>query len=296
VSLAPDFQPRYPAFHLHLYLRHGGYSRGLEYFQTQIPLKIVTREPQKNWVANTNYLLNIAQSDYVCFLHQDDMWLPQRLMILKKLTLQFPEANLILNPSIFVNIQGQKLGLWRCPLPSYPIMISSEQMIGKLLVQNFISIPAPIFKREMALKVGGLDEKLWYTADWDFWLKLAQYGQIIYYPKPLSVFRIHSHSQTVTRSSYIQDFRQQLESVIDEHLEAWNTSSQTKSKIRKIANFSKEVNIALASIIHGKKVKISFLVQGLFSLGFLGIYKFFRDSRVLERIIARMRAKLNQVN
>jgi hypothetical protein len=101
-------------------------------------------------------------------------------MILKKLTIQFPEANLILNPSIFVNIQGQKLGLWRCPLPSYPIMISSEQMISKLLVQNFISIPAPIFKREMALKVGGLDEKLWYTADWDFWLKLAQDGQIIY--------------------------------------------------------------------------------------------------------------------
>lgn len=26
----------------------------LKYFQTQIPLKIVTREPQKNWVANTN--------------------------------------------------------------------------------------------------------------------------------------------------------------------------------------------------------------------------------------------------
>jgi GT2 family glycosyltransferase len=217
-------------------------------------------------------------------------------MILKKLTLQFPETNLILNPSIFVNIQGPKLGLWRCPLPSYPIMISSEQMIGKLLVQNFISIPAPIFKREMALKVGGLDEKLWYTADWDFWLKLAQYGQIIYYPKPLSVFRIHSHSQTVTRSSYIQDFRQQLEFVIDKHLEAWNTSSQTKSKIRKIANFSKEVNIALASIIHGKKLKISFLVQGLFSLGFLDMYKFFRDSRILERIMARMRAKLNQVN
>ena len=268
----------------------------LQYFQTKIPLKIVQREPQKNWVANTNYLLDMARADYVCFLHQDDMWITQRLMILKKLTIQFPEANLILNPSIFVNIQGQKLGLWRCPLPSYPIMISSEQMISKLLVQNFISIPAPIFKREMALKVGGLDEKLWYTADWDFWLKLAQDGQIIYYPKPLSVFRIHSHSQTVTRSSYIQDFRQQLEFVIDKHLEAWNTSSQTKSKIRKIANFSKEVNIALASIIHGKKLKISFLVQGLFSLGFLDMYKFFRDSRILERIMARMRAKLNQVN
>jgi glycosyltransferase involved in cell wall biosynthesis len=26
----------------------------LKYFQTQIPLKIVQREPQKNWVANTN--------------------------------------------------------------------------------------------------------------------------------------------------------------------------------------------------------------------------------------------------
>jgi glycosyltransferase involved in cell wall biosynthesis len=210
----------------------------LNSFQDRIPLKIIQREPQRNWVANTNYLLNLAQADYVCFLHQDDMWLASRLAVIREIITQFPQASLILNPSFFVNLREQKLGLWRCPLPSLPILINPDVMIGKLLVQNFISIPAPVFKREIALQVGGLDETLWYTADWYFWLKLAQDGQIIYYPKPLSVFRIHSHSQTVTRSSYIQDFRQQLESVIDEHLEAWNTSSQTKSKIRKIANFS----------------------------------------------------------
>jgi glycosyltransferase involved in cell wall biosynthesis len=266
----------------------------LNSFQDRIPLKIIQREPQRNWVANTNYLLNLAQADYVCFLHQDDMWLTNRLAIIRRLITQFPQAGLILNPSIFVNLQEQKLGLWRCPLPSLPVLINSDVMIGKLLVQNFISIPAPVFKREIALRVGGLDEKLWYTADWDFWLKLAKYGQTIYYPKPLSVFRVHPNSQTVTRSSYIQDFRQQLELVIDKHLETWSASGQTKSKVRKIANFSKEVNIALASVIHGKKVKRIFLVRELFSLGFLGMYKFFRDSRILERSVARIRAKLNR--
>ena len=57
-------------------------------------------------------------------------------------------------------------------------MASSQRVVvERLLVQNFISMPAPLFSREAAIRVGGLDEDLWYTADWDFWLKLAAVGQ-----------------------------------------------------------------------------------------------------------------------
>jgi biotin/methionine sulfoxide reductase len=35
-------------------------------------------------------------------------------------------------------------------------------------MQNFIAVPAPLFAREAALRVGGMDAALWYTADWDF--------------------------------------------------------------------------------------------------------------------------------
>ena len=87
-----------------------------------------------------------------------------------------------------------------------------------MLVQNFISMPAPLFSREAALRVGGLDEDLWYTADWDFWLKLAAVGKTIYVPRALSAFRIHPHSQTVERSTQTDDFRRQLAIVLEKHI------------------------------------------------------------------------------
>ena len=67
-----------------------------------------------------------------------------------------------------------------------------------LLVQNSIAMPAPIFDRQTYRNVGGLDESLWYTPDWDLWLKLAAAGPARYDPYPRTAFRIHGHSLTMT--------------------------------------------------------------------------------------------------
>src|ERR1035438_6119918 len=65
-----------------------------------------------------------------------------------------------------IDQDGRKLGVWRCPLPAN-IELSSNLVMDRLLVQNFIAAPAPVFRRDTWLSCGGLDEKLWYTADWD---------------------------------------------------------------------------------------------------------------------------------
>jgi len=168
-------------------------------------------------------------------------------------------------------------------------------MVEKLLVQNFISIPAPIIKREAALNVGGLDSTLWYAADWDFWLKSAHYGNTVYYPKPLSGFRIHPTSQTVVRSSYLEDFQNQLKTVAKRHLNEWSVHDSKKRKLSKVINFSIQVNTTLAGTLHGKNVYLLKLLTDFFSLGLSGGYRYLRDSRISERISARLRARLKPV-
>jgi len=267
----------------------------LKAYQKKIPLNILKKERTGNWVTNTNYALGLANSEYVCFLHQDDLWLQGRLSTIKKLISQMPGANFLLHPSRFIDIHGRDLGGWRCPLPIYPEIIHSNYMIRRLLVQNFIPIPSPVFRRELALKVGGLDEQLWYTADWDFWLKLSFYGGIVYHPNFLSAFRVHPNSQTVTRSSYIEDFRQQLEIVVNKHIELWDFDILSKRKVRKVCNFSVEVNTSLAKIIHGQSSDLYRLVRMFFSLSPEEWYVYFRDSRITERVISRLRGKLSSV-
>jgi glycosyltransferase involved in cell wall biosynthesis len=264
----------------------------LNTYQNKIPIKLIQRTRQGNWVANTNYALSFATGKYVCFLHQDDLWFKNRLSTMKGLIEQFPTVDFFLHSSNFLDGDGNYLGLWSCPLPPSPKIIKPKLMTEKLLMQNFISIPAPIFKRELALRVGGLDEALWYTADWDLWLKISACSDTLYYPKPLSGFRIHLNSQTIARSSYLQDFRKQLESVVEKYFVGWDVPDSFKKEVYKIAVFSIDVNTTLASTIHKKKSHLFGLLIAFLLLGPMGCYRYFENSRIWERVTARLKARL----
>ena len=264
----------------------------IESYQEKLPLKLIQRERQGNWVTNTNYALSIASAEYVCFLHQDDLWLENRLSKMKRVIEEYPEVNLFLHSSLFINSQENPLGLWQCPLPKYPQVVNSSLAIERLLIQNFIAIAAPIFKRDLALQVDGLDETLWYTADWDFWLKIAASGQTLYYPQPLTAFRVHPNSQTVMRSSSQTEFKQQMQSVIEKHLLGWEVDKSKKETTNQVALFSTEVNTTLAAMIHKQQTNMAKLLYSFINLGPVGWHKYMRDSRISERVSARLKAKL----
>jgi hypothetical protein len=159
-----------------------------------------------------------------------------------------------------------------------------------MLVQNFLAVPAPLFKRQLALDVGGLDEQLWYTADWDFWLNLAAASpEIGYCGEPLSAFRIHAQSQTIQRSGAADEFRRQLEVVFDRHL-ARSPFLAGKS-LRRVAEFSVDLNVALAGWMNGVRPPWCSLAIQWLRLGPFGWRRYLRDSRIFERTTARLRLR-----
>ncbi|MDJ0634747.1 MAG: glycosyltransferase [Xenococcaceae cyanobacterium MO_188.B29] len=261
-------------------------------YQDKLPLTVIQRKRQSNWVTNTNYALALAEGEYVCFLHQDDLWLKNRLSTMKRVIEEYPTVNLFLHSSLFIDSDGNSLGLWQCPLPKYPQVVDPSLAIEHLLIQNFIAIAAPIFKRDVALEVGRLDENLWYTADWDFWLKIASSGQTLYYPQPLTSFRVHPNSQTVMRSSSQTEFKQQMQLVVEKHLLGWQVDRNRKQQTSEVAFFSTEVNTTLAAMIHRQQTNMSQLVCSFVSLGPHGWHRYIRDSRIQERVSARLKAKL----
>jgi GT2 family glycosyltransferase len=256
-------------------------------YQDQLNIKLITQARQGNWVANTNHALSVASSKYACFLHQDDLWLEGRLQNLKNAIAVYPQATLYLHDAVFIDGKGKPLGLWQCPFAKQEQVISLAQIKEKLLVQNFIAIPTPIFNRQTALDVGALNSELWYTADWDFWLKLASLGETYYIPKPLAAFRVHGDSQTIRRSSSVAEFRQQMRSVVDQHLD-----TKPKSEVAKVAFFSTEVNTTLAAMVHGESPNLVKLGLNFLALGPMGWRRYWQDSRIQERVSARLKAKL----
>lgn len=261
----------------------------LKSFDGRLPLRLFRRGHAGNWVVNTNEALARARGEYACLLHQDDFWLPGRLGALKRLAAEAPRATLLLHPSWFVRPDGRRSGLWRCPLPGGRLL-SPAFVVERLLVQNFIAAPAPLFRRDAALAAGGLDATLWYAADWDFWLKLASTGPTAYCPRPLTAFRLHPLSQLVLRGARVGEVRRQLRVVLKRHLAAWSGRSPDKPSVRHAGYFSLELNARLLAGYHGLWPRWLDLLGQFICLGPVAWHRFFRDSRVFERVLARLRA------
>jgi glycosyltransferase involved in cell wall biosynthesis len=265
----------------------------LQAYQGTLNLTI-ERHPVGNWVSNTNLALGRATADLTCFLHQDDCWLPGRLQAVRKQMAETPSAGLLLHACRFAGLDGRATGAWRCPLPPRrPLMPAATT--ERLLVQNFVGIPGAVFRRGLALGCGGLDESLWYTADWDFWLKLAASADTVYLPRPFAMFRLHQGSQTATRSRSLDEFRRQMSTVHERHFANWTApNAATRASVERTARAAIEVNVALAGGYHGVPVEGRRVLASLGALRLSDWWRLARDSRLHERVIARLRAGLRR--
>ncbi len=263
----------------------------LEEYSRKLPIILIRQQHTGNWVKNTNTGLSIASGEYISFLHQDDLWLPGRLKILRKMTTICPDLTLILHPSVFIDTAGREVGVWRCPLPGDQKLLLPSDIFPKLLVQNFIAIPAPCFRREALKNTGLLDEHLWYTADWKFWLQLASVGKTLYYPKPLSAFRIHSSSQTAVGSANLLEFKHQMQTVLDQYLPLTTETRTSEFRtIKQLAEFSIEVNTAMAAFVRGQSFDFRQLFKKSLVMNPINWLKYIIYSRILERSLARTKA------
>ena len=259
-------------------------------YRERLNIRIIPHVRTGNWVKNTNLALSHATTSYACLLHQDDYWLPARLNKIKALIATNPKSVLYLHDATYVGAQNQKLGKWSCPFPANLAQISSRELIERLIIQDFIAICSPVFRCDAARAVGGLDETLWYTADWDFWLKIALMGSVSYMPYTLSAFRVHNESQTIQRSTSTNGFRSQLDTVLTRHL---NANEWLPGTIVKCAKFSVELNVYLANIYHNQKGNHLTIFLNFLSLGAYGWVVYIRNSRIIQRVVSRVRAKLN---
>lgn len=267
----------------------------LESYRSRLDLQVVARETNTaNWMAGLNEGLRRGRGEYACFLQHDDYWLDGRLRAARAALAREPDAVLLLHAARFVDRDGARLGQWNCPLPAGRCL-APEEVVERLLVQNFVAVQAPIFRRETALGVGGLDEALWYSADWDFWLKLAAAGRTIYLADALSAYRIHQHSMTWWRTDeQIAEQRRQLEQVLDGHEATLEQRRAIRPAARRAARFSIEVNTTLAAYAHRPGLPVLGLGARFLGLGPSGWHRFLRDSRIAERVAARLRAGMHR--
>ena len=259
-------------------------------YEKRLNLRLFNRPDLSMWHTKTNFGVEIARAEHICWLHTDDLWLPGRAAAVRSWIAAAPLLPLHIAPCSIVNRDGVVLGTWRCPFGKSAVH-SSQSVTERLLVQNFIAAPAPVFRKDAWVNCGGLDATLWYTADWDIWLKLAASGPVAYHDDVTTAFRVHGNSLTVGGTSDLADFERQMRIVFDRHLQAFSGCEARRSKmIERVGRASIAVNTALAAASTGSYRRLPGTVVQLLRLGPAGLGRYWHCSRIGERLLPRIRA------
>ena len=261
-----------------------------EGFRSVLALRILQRRDLVDWQGKTNLAATLAGADHLCMLHQDDLWEPTRAARIFSWISERPGTVMHLHPAWIVDSGTRKLGLWRCPLPTDK-PIPRDLFLERLLVQNFVAICAPVIRTDTFIAVDGLDRTLWYTADWDLYLKLGLAGDVVYHHEALANYRVHAGALTVSGSRSVEDFDKQMRSVLDRHAPAIATARR-KAVVRR-ARTAIEVNVALSRALHGAPWRLLPAALRMLGLGPLNLHALLRDTRLVERLLPRLRTHLS---
>ena len=151
-------------------------------------------------VFSLNRGLEIASSEYIARIDSDDICLKDRLLH----QFEFLEANKnvgVCSCNIkYIDASGNEGEIIKMPL-------SSDETKINFLFGNPIIHPASMFRRELALRVGGYTVGMEPAEDYDFWLKLSEICDIQNINEVLLKYRVHSTNYSkIKRNEYDQKF------------------------------------------------------------------------------------------
>ncbi len=137
--------------------------------------------------AGRNTGIEYACGDYIAFLDDDDLYLPNKLAVQVAFMDQYPEIGWTSGGYRITDMQGKFLGEQR-PWLHYPKL--------ELRIWLFWCPTCPtavMVRREWLDRGGGFDSQQGLQEDWELWLRLAYAGcQMVWVPEIVCVYRLHS--------------------------------------------------------------------------------------------------------
>lgn len=138
-----------------------------------------------------NVCLMMASHDWIAWLDQDDVWLPNKLQEQLKAAEKYDAQFVYTNARLFGELDD--IG----DIRNDPDAMPSGDVYDQLIFDNFVTTSAVMMKRELAIGVGGHDTEVAGVDDWDMWLRIAATGaRFAPVPEPLTLYRWHSMSMS----------------------------------------------------------------------------------------------------
>jgi Glycosyl transferase family 2 len=156
---------------------------------------VLIRQENRGEASAKNTAARASSGEFVAILDADDVYLPERLQALAELAAVRPDLD-ILTSDAYLELNGEVLR--RCYTGGFRF-VTGDQRRG-ILEDNFIFGHTAV-RRERLFAIGGFDESILWTTDWDCWIRLILDGSRAgLVDEPLARYRLHGGSLTSQRA------------------------------------------------------------------------------------------------
>jgi glycosyltransferase involved in cell wall biosynthesis len=161
-------------------------------------ITLIKRSVNGGEAAAKNQGVRAATAEFVVILDADDVFMPDRLEALAQLAAARPDLD-ILTTDAYLELEGTRIR--RCYEADWPFE-TDDQRRG-ILERNFIFGLAAV-RRQRLLDVGGFDESIRWTTDWDCWIRLILHGSRAgAVAEPLALYRVRAGSLSAARRDHV---------------------------------------------------------------------------------------------
>jgi glycosyltransferase involved in cell wall biosynthesis len=151
-------------------------------------LKLIRNSRNLGIPATKNKALGLATGEYIAFLDQDDIWLPNKIEAQLSILTQQANIGLMASAVYFINERGDLIGKKILDVEETQPPLG----IRRLLRGNFITNSSAMIRRSCVDKVGYFNENLRGSDDYDMWVRIAEHYGIYYLKKVLIKKRLHN--------------------------------------------------------------------------------------------------------
>jgi hypothetical protein len=161
-------------------------------------IRLVQR-PNGGEAAAKNTATKEATGDFVAVLDADDVYAPRRLEALSWLARRRPDLDVLVT-NAYLTVEGQTVGTayhegWRFECADQP---------REILRRNFVLGLAAV-RRQRWLDIGGFDESVRLTTDWDFFIRMLRTGSRVGLVNvPLAEYRLRPGTLSSDRVALVE--------------------------------------------------------------------------------------------
>ena len=128
-----------------------------------------------------------ATGEILAWLNSDDIYFPNAVSEAVEILKSHPEVGMVYGDADLIDDAGEPVGQFGSKQTSYRQMLRGSA--------------TTFFRADLWRQVGPLDLSLFFSFDYDLWVRLAKVSQILYVPKRWAKFRIHGAGKTIVNDN-----------------------------------------------------------------------------------------------